>query len=465
MNSGAALSGTTSLILGTINLSGTSGTYAIANLAVTNGGTVSLANGTTAGNQLNITNMSGGAKFVINTDLAHGQSDQINITSAANSQNTVQVAYDPGFATGKNISGSASFATVSGGSAAFTAAPTEYGAYRFTPTLSETTSGGVDTWSVTGLTVPSDGPAGVSETVHTASDINAGSLMLWRSENNNLTKRMGELRNAKGQEGEWARVYRGSEETVDSYGRSTTSDYTAIQGGYDTKHRVDGGTWYTGYALGYLSGDAALARGSGTYSSVTVGAYGSWLGDKGHYFDVIAKAGRLRTSYYNYLNDAVSTRVDGSYANWGTSVSAEYGFRKKLADNWYLEPQLEINLARVNSASYTTSDGTSAYNQGSNSTVGRLGLAIGRNMDQKNSFYVKTSIAREFSARSAVTMSTGGLTPVTLEQNLKQTWLEYALGLTTAFNSRTNGYMEISKTTGSTTKTPWLVNAGIRWNF
>ncbi len=104
------------------------------------------------------------------------------------------------------------------------------------------------------------------------------------------------------------------------------------------------------------------------------------------------------------------------------------------------------------------------HNQSVNSIVGRLGLSIGRNIPS-GTFYAKASIAREFNARSEVTMSTGGLAPVTLAQDLKDTWLEFALGLTTSLNNRTSGYLEISKTNGDTVKTPWLVNAGLRISF
>ena len=62
-------------------------------------------------------------------------------------------------------------------------------------------------------------------------------------------------------------------------------------------------------------------------------------------------------------------------------------------------------------------------------------------------------------------MSTGGLAPVTLDQDLKESWLEFALGLTGAVGKNTNGYLEISKTTGDTVKTPWQVNAGLRLSF
>lgn len=466
VQSGAALQGDTTLNQGTVQIfNPVNGSYEISRLVVNGGGTVRLATGT-VGNRLTLDDLQGAASFIINTDLANNTSDKIEIKSSTNaSGSTIQVAFDPGFASGSAISGTALFSTVEAGDAGFTAIPTDWGAYRFTPTISSSAgAGGQTDWLVTGLNT-ADGNPGVSETMLTASDVITNNLALWRTENNSLLRRMGELRNAPGQAGAWARVYRGETETANPGSRATKATYTAIQGGYDKKHSgYQGGTLYAGYTVGYLDASIGFNRGGGDASSLSIGAYGSWLGDKGHFLDLIAKQGRLKNSYENYLNNPSNTKVTGSYHNWGTSLSAEYGFRQQRGGGWYVEPQAEITLGRAGSASYTTSDGTRVHNRSMNSTVGRLGLAVGRSLAD-STFYAKASIVREFSARSRITMSTGGLAPVTLEQDLKDTWLEFALGITGPLNERTSGYLEITRTNGDTVKTPWLVNLGARWKF
>lgn len=469
VQSGAALQGDTILNQGTVQIfNPATGSYEISRLVVNGGGTVKLAAGT-VGNHLTLDDLQGAASFIINTDLANNTSDQIEIRSSTNAAgSTIQVAFDPGFASGSSISGTAVFANVDSGDASFQALPTDWGAYRFTPTVSASTDPGGTTWSITGLNTSGGTPGsnpGVSETMLTASDVITNNLTLWRTENNSLMRRMGELRNDPGKAGEWVRFYRGETEADNPGSRHTKATYTAIQGGYDKKHsNYKGGTLYTGYTAGYLDASIGFNRGGGDASSLTVGAYGSWLGDKGHFLDVIAKQGRLKNSYHNYLLNPGNTKVTGSYHNWGTSLSVEYGFRQAQKDGWYLEPQAEISFGRVSAADYTASDSTRVHNSSLNSTVGRLGLAIGKTTPA-GSFYAKASIAREFSARSKITMSTGGLTPVTLDQDLKESWLEFALGLTGAVGKNTNGYLEISKTTGDTVKTPWQVNAGLRLSF
>ena len=462
MYAGAQITGVTTLSGGTAALRN-KGSYTIANLTVTSGGTVKLANGTTVGRNLAINNLSGSANFIINTDLAQGKADTITITAVTGSSvNTLQVAYDPAFVTGQNVTGTANFATVSGGSASFTATATEYGAYSYTPTLSSATSAGTTTWTITALN--QGDVSGASETVKTASDAIAGNLLTWRTENNNLTKRMGELRNASGEAGFWLRSYRGAEELAGSSGRSLKQQYTALQGGYDSKISRGDGALYTGYALGYLEGSSNYNRGTGDVSSLSLGAYGSWLGDKGHFFDIITKVSKLKNSYTNYLSNSVNTRVDSNYDNWGTSLSAEYGYRKQLKNNWYLEPQAELTYNRISSASYTASDGTNVHNDTVNALTGRLGLAVGRNVGSTH-YYGKVSAVREFSANAVITASSGAASLVTYQQNLKENWLEFALGLTAKLDKRVDGYLEFTRTNGDKVKTPWQVNAGVRWNY
>ncbi len=439
-----------------------------------NGGTIRLATTGTIGNNITLSNPQGSANFVINTDLANNQSDHITIEGGSTT-NTVKVNYDPNFGQGSTISGSARFATVTDEATTFTGVATDSGAYRYTPILSSVLVSSGDNgaedfsiqsvredhveWYITGLS-----SGGASETMYTAHDAVANTLTLWRDENNHLIRRMGDLRTGSGQTGDWARIYSGEQESNSSNGRHTTQKYTALQGGHDTKHVSDSGTRFTGYAIGYLNADATMERGTGDASSISLGAYSSWFGNKGHFLDLILKQGRLRNSFTSYLENADNTWVDASYNNWGTSLSAEYGLRKPLHNQWYLEPQAEITFNRITSADFTASDGTSVSQGGLNSVIGRLGVIVGKTVKQ-NSFYLQASLLREFNAHSDVTMSSGGLTPVTMREDLKETYMEFALGITTAFNDKTSGYFEASKTTGDKVRTPWLLNAGFRRSF
>ena len=457
--SGAQLTGSTYLNSGEIVLGFSSGSCTIDDLSLLNNATVRLANGTTVGNQLAVANLSGSGNFVINTDVANNKADTITVNNVSGKINdTIQVKFDPAFSSGKGVNGNATFAIVSNGHAVFTAKPTECGAYTFTPVITETTTGSVTSWAVTSLVV------GASETLYTGADVQGGIIALWRNESNNINRRMGELRNGGGQEGEWLRVYSGQDKLTDNYGRNYKETYTAIQGGYDTRNRVQNGTIFRGYAMGYLGGNVSLTTGDGNSSIATVGVYRSWLGDDGHFLDCIVKQGRLNNSYTSYLNNSSNTKVNGNYKMLGTSISAEYGYRKQMRNSWYLEPQAELILSHITGVDYITSDATAVHNQGINSLLGRLGMALGRNYGT-GTLYIQTSVVREFRADSQVTMLTDGLPAVSLMQSFKDTWIEFAFGWTMELKKKTNSYFEVSKTTGKQVETPWQVNAGVRWSF
>nr|WP_320147440.1 autotransporter outer membrane beta-barrel domain-containing protein [uncultured Anaeromusa sp.] len=451
LESSTPIAGTVIVQGGTVALNGDSGNYSISTLAADQG-IIQLAHGVTAGRNLTLGSLTGSASFLINTNLAAGNSDKIIIQNGT-SQNTVKVNYDPGFARGKTINGSAVFASVPNSHTSFTAQDTEFGAYHYTPSLAVSADG--KTWSITSLSV-----TGASQTVKNAAGIAAGSLNLWQRETNSLSKRLGDLRNHAEAAGEWARVYRGSQTLA-----GVSQQYTAFQWGWDKRQTTQGGVWFTGWTAGYMGADLSMSRGSGSSSSVTVGAYKTWLGDKGHYLDLIAKTGHLRNSYDSYLNDAANTKVNGSYNQWGSSLSAEYGYRKQLnKDHWYLEPQAEIAAGRVTDADYAASDNTQVHNAAVTTLTGRLGFALGRN-SQGRSFYVKASVVREFCATPSVTTSSNGLTPITTEQNLKRNWMEYAVGWTTSIGKLSSAYLELNKTTGDSKGSSWLANLGFRTKF
>ena len=200
-----------------------------------------------------------------------------------------------------------------------------------------------------------------SETVMTASDAQMALGSMWRIEGNNLMKRMGDLRNdkeaAKG--GVWARYYRGEMSADSAYGRSFDQDYTAFQGGIDKVQDYKGGKLYTGIAVNRIDGSAGYNSGSGDMSSTGVGVYASWLGTRGHYFDVIARGSKLANNFK--LVDLSGNAAKADYDTWAYGISAEYGYRQDLNAGWFVEPQAELSLGHIGSVDYTTSNDCLLY--------------------------------------------------------------------------------------------------------
>lgn len=353
---------------------------------------------------------------------------------------------------------------------AYTAAETEMDAgltkvkdFSITPTISN--DGGND-WKLTqidigGEIVPeSKGSAAVF--AETGAAFAQNIVAAWRADNNDLVRRMGELRNNLDNTGAWIRVYGGENEV--SGNSNSNMKYKATQGGYDWTQRLKSGKLVTGLAVSYLKGDADLAGGSGDITSTMFGVYGSYIGDKGHFADVIAKYGRSK-SEFSSVSELNS--YDADYASNGFSISAQYGYRRQLAKNYFIEPQAELNYGYLSGSDYTMqmngTDGASVHNDAYKSLIGRLGFNIGR-QNNDNNIYLKCSLAHEFSGDVGVTATYGDVSRNSTVET-KDTWLEYGIGFNTKAGKDLNLYGEVERTTGSEVKTKWRGNLGVRCSF
>ncbi|WP_371369727.1 autotransporter domain-containing protein [Sporomusa rhizae] len=290
--------------------------------------------------------------------------------------------------------------------------------------------------------------------------------MAWRAENNDLLKRMGDLRLGAGKEdGIWARMYAGKSK----YDKEQTyydNSYRTIQLGYDKAIGISG--WRLGAAVSYNDGKSNYERGDGDNSSTSLALYGTWLGEKGHYLDLIMKESRVKSDY-KVFND-YGYKLNGDYKAWGTSVSAEYGRRIRQNNGFYYEPQVELTYARLGGDSYNAhSDylgGTTLRvdQDGMNSLIGRLGIGIGHET-AKSSVYAKVSLLHEFCGNFSTSYSAANEPTKETKLDFGDSWWVFQLGGTTKLNNHTSAYANVEKTAGADIKTDWRVDAGVRWTF
>lgn len=281
------------------------------------------------------------------------------------------------------------------------------------------------------------------------SDANALSLMTWRAEMNDMNKRMGELRDSKGEHGIWARMVRGRTE----YG-SVSNQYNQYQLGYDRTIGTEN-TWTLGGAVTYTEGDSAYGAGSAENKHTGFALYGSKLNGDGSFLDLIAKYARLDNDYKTIWGN-------GSGDANGFSVSAEYGKRFTQDTGFWVEPQAELTYGRVSSMSYHLGD-ISVDQDGINSLVGRLGFSLGKNI-KKGNVYARASYLYDFDGDTSVHFTDGGRLR-TLKQDLGGGWWEVGIGTNLNLSDIAHFYFDIEKTFGGDIAIPWQWNAGIRWSF
>ena len=277
------------------------------------------------------------------------------------------------------------------------------------------------------------------------------SLMTWRQENNDMNKRLGEVRASEGSQGIWARMARGQSK----YGaQGIKNQYNYYQLGYDSKISDD---WILGGAFTYTDGDSSYTNGSGTNKHTGFAVYGSNLRDDGSFIDLIAKYAHMKNDFD--VNGGVGS---GDYSTNGLSFSAEYGKRFHQESYW-IEPQAELTYGRVSSADFMTKNGASVHQDSMDSLVGRLGFSLGKDIKQGN-VYVRASYLYDFQGDTSVTMSKGGAA-TTFKTDLGGGWWEFGVGTNLDLGHDTHFYLDVETTAGGDVDTPWQWNAGVRYSF
>ncbi|MBE6079383.1 MAG: autotransporter outer membrane beta-barrel domain-containing protein [Veillonella sp.] len=293
----------------------------------------------------------------------------------------------------------------------------------------------------------------------------ASSAVLWRTDINNLSKRLGDLQ-AGTESGIWARIY-GGEAEYNKNSLSVTNKYKAVQVGADKK--LENG-WHVGGAVGYNRGEGDYANGSsGKSKLLTAAAYATTVKADGQYIDVIAKVGNLRNSFtsYNSESGALRNYVSGKYSTNVLGLGVEYG-KKIQRGSAIITPQVELTWARLGADSFAATSPTGESMQVNQSAItsliGRMGAA-GEWRQAKSSYYVKGSLLHEFKGDSTTHFQESGKDGKSTDFDFKDTWFEVSVGGAYDFNPSSSLYFDVAKSFGGDYELNWEINAGMRFKF
>jgi outer membrane autotransporter protein len=287
--------------------------------------------------------------------------------------------------------------------------------------------------------------------------------LLWRGNNNDLERRMGDIRLGKEESGIWAR-YLGGKNELDKQKTSYKQTYNIAQAGYDKKK----GNWTIGMALDYGTGKDTYANGTGKEKLASLSLYGTMQKEDGQYLDIILKGSRIKNDYsvYNEMNH----RLDGEYRTSGVSVSMEYGKRSVRENGFYIEPSIELTAGRLSGKDY---DAISDYaggkkmhirQEGVNSVIGRIGLGIGKETE-RTSLFGKVGLSHEFGGKVKSTFSAEGEPTSGTEVELKDSWVDVEVGGSFLVNRNTYLYGTYTRNFGADLSNKWRIDAGIRFSF
>lgn len=283
-----------------------------------------------------------------------------------------------------------------------------------------------------------------------------------------LNKRLGEARYINGEEedGMWVRIRHDRIGKTDAY----RSQNTMYELGYDKKQDCDNGVRRVGFAIDYMHGDTGYdgISGKGELDRYGLWLYDTWLGNKGHYADYVAKWGHLDNEFEIYA-PTTGEKINGDYSNNVFSVSAEYGRKKDIGNDWYFEPQVQAQLARVTGADYTTSQGTKVSVDGINSLIGRAGFRLGKDFgeEKQSTVYIKADVLHEFlgdqDIKAMDATTNGNWSKISYEN--EGTWYDVGFGFATQMSKNSYAFMDFEKSFGNDNDETYQINVGMQWSF
>ena len=257
--------------------------------------------------------------------------------------------------------------------------------------------------------------------------------------------------------GIWVRIGGGRYNYAND-GINTATDYTSIQGGYDTKTSRD---WTVGGQVSYLRGsEDYVFNGSGKVKSYAVGAYGLKDLGKDQYVHVESQVGRISNEFT--ARNEIGQAKSGDVKSNAYSIGVRYGKTIKSANGFYVEPQAQLNYTHFGGRDFTA--GNVSVNQtGINSTSGKLGLEVGKQFGNGN-LYTRFAAGHAFTGNVKTTYASGNAVKLT-EQDLKGTWTELAFGGRYGFNTNNSVYADVTTGLSGDYQADWGVNAGFTHKF
>ena len=280
------------------------------------------------------------------------------------------------------------------------------------------------------------------------------------TEMDRFNKRMGESRYLEGDSGLWVR-YRHART---GWENSFKTNSNMFQVGFDKLKLEKDGKHYRGGAVDYTDANTSLLglKGNGEHERYALSLYDTWIGDKGHYLDLVLRGGRTS----NDLD--VTTRnqeiIKGKYHQNFGSISGEWG-RKLANDNgWYVEPQAQLQIARVGSADYRTNYGVKVEQDAATSVIARAGFRLGRDFSDKGNFYMKADWLHEFCGDQNIRVSAADGSEQS-SFNGQDSWWDLGLGADFSLGKDTYLYCDFERTLGGNYDRTWQANVGLRYAF
>lgn len=325
--------------------------------------------------------------------------------------------------------------------------------------------------------IPSD-----KATTSIAPTLNA---MLHLATSNNLNQRMGELRNNPHTQGVWTRIFNG--EMTSRLGLGFKSNYTSFQAGYDYKLGNTNFSDYLGVALSYtfaipsiqssIAYDNQFREISKPFShSTAISLYNSYIQDNGWYNDTIAKLEYIQ-SLFDVINLNRNSKLSTKLGNVGLGISDEFGYRFKIGNEWYIQPQMEFGVSWLSQGESKQSyEGSFEFLKTSIAPTlfikHRIGSSFGYNLTRfihaKNthlSFYLGLFYEYDYICGGDMLISTTNLSSTQDSPPRFDQHLLFDFGTNIQVHESVRVYLDFEKSFFGKTTKDYQISLGVRYSF
>lgn len=296
----------------------------------------------------------------------------------------------------------------------------------------------------------------IKKTEHTAvttlTDIADLSIMMWRAEVNDVNLRLGDLRSGTGDNGLWVRTYGGKNKYGDS---GLNNKFYALQFGYD--HQIGEGSakTYVGGAVNYTEGDSDFNDGTGDNRTMALTMYGSWFHENGSFLDVWGKYGMLKNEFDK------TGGYKGTLETQAVALGVETGHRFTVAQDFFVEPQIEFVYSHIFGDSYGAGHGIVVDQKSVDSYIARVGAMAGYQFpENKGNVYLRASYAYDFDGETAADFH--AQQELHHESDLGGGWYELGIGTNFHVSDTTYVYADFEYEDGGEVDTPYRWNIGLR---
>ena len=426
--------------------------------------------------QLNINELSGNGLFVMNTGLADGKGDFLNITGSVSGHHGVRVM-DSGKALVSNTSDPYRYHLIHAAGSqnntfALTNKSVDLGAYKYYLVQDKDTA---DEWYLSPVKeVPPVDPVDpevpdpevpvrpeITDPAKTALMIANAIPTVWKGELSTLRARLGELRNdPQVNLGVWSKATT-ARHNINNNEVAYRHDMNGIVAGGDKMTEFESGKLWTGVLAGYSHSSLDMAKNDGKIDSYSLGVYSTFRHNSGIYVDAVVKANHFRSTYDARFNDG-KTSADSNTNGIGFSVEAGKYFEK---DDYFIEPYAMVSAFRGQGADYRYTNGMSIKADAAKSFSGELGATFGKNFTLENGAqikpYIRVAANHEFAKNGEVELNK----ETKRTNDMSGTTGKYGIGIDAKLNDKWAVYGEFNYAKSSKQETPYSGLIGVNYRF